>query len=51
MLNYSVAELRLNTKTVPFEALRMKLKAEDYSLRFVHNKEDQKKGIKTKREG
>ena len=33
----------LNTKTVPFEALRMKLKAEDYSLRFVHNKEDQEK--------
>ncbi|WP_337784257.1 hypothetical protein, partial [Prevotella sp.] len=33
----------LNTKTVPFEALRMKLKAEDYSLRFVYNKEDQEK--------
>ena len=39
----------MNTKTVPFEALRMKLKAEDYSLRFVHNKEDQKRYRNKKR--
>uniref|UniRef100_UPI002631B93C hypothetical protein n=1 Tax=uncultured Prevotella sp. TaxID=159272 RepID=UPI002631B93C len=31
----------LNTKTVSFEAMRMKLKADNYSLRFVQNKEDQ----------